>query len=199
MKNFAKIAALGAALAVAAPFASAAPLLTGEIGFTDSPAGYTMSGNVFTLGSVYYGPEAPLPNQPAVSAYVPTLGYFFTNPVLDLFSTTSAPGTPIFSGVEPVSGYGDQITFTADSFTTPMVDPNSGQITFTIYGTFTDTLAFYGTTKGYDSVTLNPNLDGKNGVLSENLFAVTPEPNSIMLLGTGLMSAGGMLVRRKKA
>lgn len=196
MMNFAKLAVLGAALAVTAPFASAAPLLTGEIGFTDSPAGYTMSGGVFSLTSVIYGPEAPLPNQPADSAYVPTLGYFFVDPVLNLFSTTSFAGTPIFSGTEPVSGLNDSVTFTANSFTTPMVDPASGQITLTIYGSFTDTLGFYGMTNGYDSVTMNPSTS-TTGVLSENLFAVTPEPSSLMLLGTGLMSATGMFVRRR--
>ncbi|GAC1416762.1 MAG: hypothetical protein NVSMB62_06770 [Acidobacteriaceae bacterium] len=196
MINFAKLAALGAVLAVTAPFASAAPLLTGEIGFTDSPAGYTMSGGVFTLTSVYYGPEAPLPVQPADSAFVPELGYYFLSPVLNLFNTGSPSGTPIFSGTSPVNTPPDTVTFTATSFTTPMVDSASGQITFTIYGSFTDSLGLIAQTNGYDSVTLNPST-GSTGVLSENLFAVTPEPSSLMLLGTGLMSAGGMLLRRK--
>lgn len=34
---------------------------------------------------------------------------------------------------------------------------------------------------------------------TNSVAAVTPEPNSLMLLGTGLVSAAGMLVRRRRA
>ena len=37
-----------------------------------------------------------------------------------------------------------------------------------------------------------------SGVITEKSMAVTPEPNSLMLLGTGFVSAAGMLMRRRK-
>ena len=43
------------------------------------------------------------------------------------------------------------------------------------------------------------NTGGQVTFSDTNSVALTPEPNSLMLLGTGLVSAAGMLVRRRRA
>ena len=202
MKHFAKLALLGAALVAAAPLASAAPYLTGSIGWTDSPAGYSYNSttNVFTLSSITIGSDEPgMTLQPTDGGGTPILYYFFTNPVLDLFSTNQPSGQPIWSGTENLSVPNDTETFTGTSFSNPVLNPTSGQISFTIYGYFTDSLNALAQTNGTDSITFNPNPDtpGK-GLLTENLIAITPEPSSLLLLGSGLMTTGGALLRRRK-
>lgn len=204
MKHFAKLAVLGAALVAATPLASATTLLSGSIGFTDSPAGYSYSSGVFTLSSVWVGSGQPgQSNQPTDGGGSPILYYFYESVNLDLFSTAEPSDTPIWSGTQtdlaPTTPT-DTETFYASSFSTPVVDPTSGQITFTIYGYFSDSDGILATTSGYDSVTFNPNSTTPGeGLLTENLVAVSPEPSSLVLLGSGLMTTGGALLRRRKA
>lgn len=205
MKHFAKLAVLGAALVAAAPFASADSFLTGSIGLTDSPAGYTESSGVFTLTSITVGSSQPGQTvQPTDGGGTPILYYFYENPLLDLFSTDQASGSAVWSGTEtgysPTTG-SDTLTFFATGFSTPLVDPTSGQISFTISGYFTDSDGLLLETAGIDSVTFNPNSQTPgDGLLTENLVALAPapEPSSLVLLGSGLVTTGGALLRRRK-
>lgn len=72
-------------------------------------------------------------------------------------------------------------------------NPNKQSYSFndgTTMGTFTLNL---------NNVSIKPGFSNDiSGKITEQSTAVTPEPNSLMLLGTGFVSAAGMLMRRRK-
>jgi hypothetical protein len=194
MMKFSKLAVLGAVLTASATFAHAAPLLAGNLIISDSPATVTgLSGGVFDLTSVYVGTGTFGNAQPGPTSGLPTLSNFgFQTITLGLFdsATSSLPDATIFTGQN--SGDTDTLTFTATSFGTPVMGAG-GDGSIIIGGYFTDSLGTYAKTFGSDDVTYDAS---GNGSITED-FTVTPEPNSLILLGTGMLGAAGLLFRRR--
>jgi hypothetical protein len=182
MKNFGKLALLGAALAVsAAPAFATLPVNgalvisgtdtwnTTEVTFTNPP--YSVSVGTGTLASLL----------------LPT-----TSLSLDTLVLASPDGLLLTA-----TGGGETVTFTISGPISVVYSDGGLEQAIAGTGTFTETgtttyLATAGTFALTDSTT-----DGVQG-LEITAGAATPEPSSLMLLGTGLLGAGGMLMRRRR-
>lgn len=185
MKNFAKLAALGAVLAASTPLAFATPI-TGAVGIGGS--------DTFDATSITFNPSTGI-----VLSASGTMSPFFFSPVtLSSFSTASAVGTTVFSTTMAEPG---TLSFTIDNlaqFTTgtdvqgnaTLLVSGSGLFAETGFDSTEGTFSLSSTSTGATTFQLN------GGVPAAT--AVTPEPNSLLLMGTGLMGAAGMLFSRRR-
>ena len=166
----------------------------GDLGSTDS--------TFFDLSSVFSGTSPTGIPEPNVPTGTSNLVSYITFPELFTFTTAQITGSGS-GGVELYSGQNTTNTETAAFWATSygsLVQDANGDYDLTAYGYFSDREGDH--TAGFDNITFNSGVvnttaDTANGSLSEILTATpTPEPSSVLLLGSGLLGLAG-LVRRK--
>jgi len=225
MKLYSKISALGAVLAMATAFAAADTLqlgsyatgssISGDANLAVNYAGFSLTNTVSSGTGTSYTLDptgvwaAALPNSTWVGSTL-TAGPGGTNPPTGFYTfTTTFDATGFYSGTLSVLAddttevFLNGVLLIADGDLggdTHCADgvPNCSMVdSITLHGVSlsgTNTLAFVVQQAGDQAPKSDPSGFDFNASLTQ-----VPEPGSLMLFGTGLVSSAGMLLRRRRA
>jgi hypothetical protein len=187
MTKLTQILFVGAMLAASAPFALAIPI-TGSIGIAGN--------DTFTSTSItFIGPGTVISTGGTFNSFT-GLGSTLT---LNSFSfNSSADGTALFSLTNTL---GQTLSFDITGITSSGTNPTLGYPNEEVAGAGTLNDVYFQSpyTPTAASFVLSTNTNGSTTVaLDASPTAVAPEPNSLLLLGSGLVSTVGVLIRKRR-
>jgi hypothetical protein len=184
MKILSKLLVLGAALAASTSCAYADTLGAGAIGVGPAPNGQAIIH--WTSTGIYYNPAGDAVVNEANGSLTSYLGAAVGVNGFQFSSVSSATPVEVYfttNGTDTLDYYLTSLTVVLDDTATLVLDGT---------GYFVDSA--YANTAANLEITASDN--GVTNYETTSAIAATPEPGSLMLLGTGLLSAAG--IARKK-